>query len=43
MAFVLFRFKEESTINTEKNFSEAIANKCAPKDTSKVLDLKKLD
>ena len=30
-------------MNTDKIFAEAIANECAPKDTSKVVALRKLD
>ena len=35
--------KEDYTINTDKIYAEAIANEYAPKDTSKVVALKKLD
>lgn len=36
-------FKGEITMNTDKIYAEAIANEYAPKDTSKVIALKKLD
>lgn len=36
-------FRGESTMNTDKIYAEAIANEYAPKDTSKVVALKKLD
>lgn len=36
-------FKGEATMNTDKIYAEAIANEYAPKDTSKVIALKKLD
>lgn len=36
-------FKGETTMNTDKIYAEAIANEYAPKDTSKVVALKKLD
>lgn len=35
--------KGDYTMNTDKIYAEAIANEYAPKDTSKVLALKKLD
>ena len=35
--------KGELTMNTDKIYAEAIANEYAPKDTSKVVALKKLD
>ena len=35
--------KGDYTMNTDKFYAEAIANEYAPKDTSKVLALKKLD
>ena len=35
--------KGDHTMNTDKIYAEAIANEYAPKDTSKVLALKKLD
>ena len=37
------QFKGEPAMNTDKIFAEAIANEYAPKDTSKVVALKKLD
>lgn len=37
------QFKGEPIMNTDKIFAEAIANEYAPKDTSKVVALKKLD
>ncbi len=37
------QFKGESNMNTDKIYAEAIANEYAPKDTSKVIALKKLD
>lgn len=36
-------FIGENTMNTDKIYAEAIANEYAPKDTSKVVALKKLD
>lgn len=35
--------KGDYTMNTDKIYAEAIANEYAPKDTSKVVALKKLD
>ena len=35
--------KEVQTMNTDKIFAEQIANEYAPKDTSKVVTLRKLD
>lgn len=35
--------KEESEMNTDKTYAEAIASEYAPKETSKVVALKKLD
>ena len=37
------QFKGEITMNTDRIYAEAIANEYAPKDTSKVVALKKLD
>lgn len=37
------QFKGEPKMNTDKIYAEAIANEYAPKDTSKVIALKKLD
>lgn len=37
------QFKGEPNMNTDKIYAEAIANEYAPKDTSKVIALKKLD
>lgn len=37
------QLKGEFTMNTDKIYAEAIANEYAPKDTSKVIALKKLD
>ena len=37
------QFKGEAKMNTDKIYAEAIANEYAPKDTSKVIALKKLD
>lgn len=39
----IYHFRGESTMNTDKIYAEAIANEYAPKDTSKVVALKKLD
>jgi len=38
-----YNFRGEITMNTDKIYAEAIANEYAPKDTSKVVALKKLD
>lgn len=40
---VEIQFKGEPTMNTDKIFAETIANEYSPKDTSKVVALKKLD
>lgn len=37
------KFKGVTAMNTDKIYAEAIANEYAPKDTSKVIALKKLD
>ena len=37
------QFKGEITMNTDRIYAEALANEYAPKDTSKVVALKKLD
>ncbi len=37
------QFKGEPNMNTDKIYAEAIANEYAPKDTSKVIALRKLD
>ena len=37
------QFKGDPNMNTDKIYAEAIANEYAPKDTSKVIALKKLD
>lgn len=39
----IYHFRGESIMNTDKIYAEAIANEYAPKDTSKVVALKKLD
>lgn len=42
-AMAEIQFKGEPNMNTDKIYAEAIANEYAPKDTSKVIALKKLD
>ncbi len=42
-AMAEIQFKGEPNMNTDKIYAEAIANEYAPKDTSKVVALKKLD
>lgn len=42
-AMAEIQFKGEHNMNTDKIYAEAIANEYAPKDTSKVIALKKLD
>ena len=42
-AMAEIQFKGELNMNTDKIYAEAIANEYAPKDTSKVIALKKLD
>ncbi len=42
-AMAELQFKGEPNMNTDKIYAEAIANEYAPKDTSKVIALKKLD
>ncbi len=42
-AMAEIQFKGAANMNTDKIYAEAIANEYAPKDTSKVIALKKLD
>ncbi len=42
-AMAEIQFKGEPNMNTDRIYAEAIANEYAPKDTSKVIALKKLD
>lgn len=42
-AMAEIQFRGESAMNTDKIYAETIANEYAPKDTSKVVALKKLD